>query len=103
MAEHSETAYLIIQGAPTGPEWDPQPAPPTEVPVVFVPTDFGILYRDQTLVQVGDVFGLISTETGYAPEMEKPIKIGGIIYQMKNVKRVRYRGATVLHKIQCRK
>lgn len=101
--ENGKQATLIQPGAPTGPEWDPQPGPDIETEVMMVETDWRQFHRVETLVQVGDKFGIISTEAGVTPKMElHDIRIDGKRYQFVDIRPLKPGPVTMLWKFQAR-
>lgn len=77
----------------------------TDHDVRFLPTNYSLTNRDNTVIQVGDVLGIISTETGVIPEKTNDkLKIDGEIYSFVEVKPYNYNGVTdMFYKIQARK
>lgn len=102
--ENGKLAYIIRQGVATGPAYNPTLPPPTRLEVKFVETKYSMTDRNQTLVQVGDKMGLISTETGVIPEKSgDKIEIDGIVYQLLDVQPLNPGGVTLLFKAHARK
>jgi len=102
--ENGKLAYIIRQGTPTGPAYNPTLPAPTRLEVKFVETQYSMTDRNETLVQVGDKMGLISTETGVTPEKSgDKIEIDGTIYQFLDVKPLNPGGVVLLFKIHARK
>ena len=66
---------LIKPGVNGGPEWDPQPGPPTEHPIIVM--DENSMRRDITGTIIGEAAHVltVSTEGGIAPAMEDTIRM----------------------------
>lgn len=97
-------AYIITPGAPTGPAYDPQPGEPTRDEVYFLETRYSMTDRDNSLVQVGDKLGLVSTETGAVPDKSiNQIEIDSVTYQLLDVQPLNPGGVVMLYKVHARK
>lgn len=102
--QFGRTAYITGEGEPTGPEWNPQPGEPIREPVSFVQTRYSMTNRNDSLVQVGDVMGIISTEGGFVPDKSKhKIEIDGEVYSFIDVQPLRPGPVVMLYKFQSRK
>ncbi|GGO89034.1 hypothetical protein GCM10011348_45840 [Marinobacterium nitratireducens] len=103
IAANGKAVTLVRAGAPTGPEWDPQPGPDTEHAAIMVETGYSLAYRSETLIQAGDKLGLISTDLDIAPAMSDKIKIDGDTYEFIDLQPLNPGGTTLLYQFQARK
>lgn len=101
--EFGRTADIVRQ-TETGPSYDPT-ITYVDHEVIFMPTSYSFTNRNETLVQAGDVLGLISTETGVVVDKNTDrLKIDGVTYDIIEAKPLNYNGATtMLYKIHARK
>jgi hypothetical protein len=97
-------AQIVTPGAATGPKYNPSFLPPTKEPVYFLETRYSMTDRNQTLVEVGDKMGLVSTETGAIPQKSiNQIEIDDVLYQFIDVQPLNPGGVVMLYKVHCRK
>ena len=57
-----KSAMLETEGAPTGPEWNPQPGPAVLTPITVVETGYSLTDRNETLIQSGDWVGIADSQ-----------------------------------------
>jgi len=104
LRENGKIAQIVTPGAATGPSYNPSPLPPTKEPVYFVETRYSMTDRNQTLVEVGDKIGLVSTETGAIPKKSiNQIEIDDVLYRFIDVQPLNPGGVVMLYKVHCRK
>lgn len=102
--ENGRTAYITGEGEPTGPDWNPQPGEPIREPVSFVQTRYSMTNRNESLVQVGDIMGIISTEGGFVPEKSKhKMEIDGKEYSFIDVQPLKPGAVVMLWKFHVRR
>lgn len=101
--ENGKIAYIVTPNN-TGPDYDPVIGEPTRELVYFLETQYSMTNRDKSLVEVGDIMGLVSTETGATPiQSINKIEIDGVLYNYIDVRPLNPGGVVMLYKIHCRK
>lgn len=63
IARHGGAAVLVREGSPPVNPWDPPAGEPDEIPVTFLEGGFEIDLINGTLVQAGDVLGVMGGNT----------------------------------------
>lgn len=99
IAEYGKAATLV-RFSESGPPHDPV-ITETSYPVTFVETGYSLTNRNETLIQVGDKLGLIST-AGEAPDFADKIEIGGDRYNLVDLQPLNPGGTVLLYEFVAR-
>lgn len=81
IARHGGPAVLVRETAPPSAPWDP-PGGTELVPCQFLEGAFELDHIDQTLIQRGDITGLV---TGAAPLLSDKLRVRGTDYALLSV------------------
>lgn len=90
-------------GAPTGPDYNPQPGPPTRHACKVVELEYSLTNRDATLVLQGDKLGLISTAIDIVPTKDDRVLLGGELYHFIDLQPLQPGGQAILYEFHARK
>lgn len=91
----------LVRLVESGPAHDPTVSE-TEFTVQAVETGYSLVNRDETLVQVGDKLGIISTE-GEAPQFDDKIELDGERYNLADLQPLNPGGTVLLFEFKARK
>lgn len=91
----------LVRLVESGPAHDPT-VTETEYTVRMVETGYSLTNRNETLVQVGDKLGIISTE-GEAPQFDDKLEIGGERYNIVDLQPLNPGGTVLIHEFTARK
>lgn len=95
--QFGKAASLETEGAPTGPEWDPQPGAPVLTPITVVETGYSLTNRNETLIQSGDWVGI--ADSAVAIVQGAALLIGGRRLQVVEVQAINPGGTVLLYEV----
>ncbi len=102
--ENGYSGYIVREGAPTGPEHDPQPGVPAKHECWIVDDKLNLSNRPESLVKVGDRAGLLSPDIDVVPTMADEIELDdGVAYSFVDLEPVRVGGTVVMYTFLARK
>lgn len=88
IARYGGAAVLVRRGEGGGDPWNPEPGPDELYPVTYVETGYQVGLHDGTLIQTGDVLGVMAVPDGVTPRPVDRLRIGGVDHSLADVKPV---------------
>lgn len=101
--EFGKSGTLLLPGAATGENYDPQPGADIPQPVVLLEIKFTKEERAGGNVETNDLMFLVSPKgVTVDPELTQRVQVGSIIYSVVGVKPLRPADVTMFWKIHAR-
>lgn len=85
ITKYGGAATLKRQGAKTGDAWNPTIAADLEYAVTIVQDVNSLTRRPDTIIQKGDLFGMMKVPTGVTPTVNDKLTINGATYALEEV------------------
>tara|TARA_R100000935_G_scaffold55922_1_gene86528 strand:- start:6816 stop:7184 length:369 start_codon:yes stop_codon:yes gene_type:complete len=86
IARYGGGAVLVQKGELTGPSYDPVQGPDVETPVRYIETGYQVGLHDGTLIQTGDVLGVMAVPISVTPLPVDKLRIDGLDHSLFDVR-----------------
>lgn len=89
IAKYGRDAYLVREGEPGGEPWDPQPGVDELFPIQFVETGYQVGLHTDTLIERGDLLGMMAVPADVTPELSDRLRVDGVDHSLVDLKPIR--------------